>query len=285
MKRKVFALLCVLSLCVPLFSSSETTEIAYSCDHCDTQDICELVVTGEGENGDGWGQYYDVICLHCGETVFSSWRLTGPAPERPVSPPDPVEYNPPPEDSDTSDTGSQDTGNSSIVDPVQTQPQTQTKPQELKPAEPEKAVTVPSSSGNTGSSGGSGASGAAVQVVANNSAAGSSKTEPLPPVVVGGVSAEPVPSGGGEEEKKGDGTPSGEETPEAPGNTGNDTGIANPPGSRSRNCIKYPYFSLAYPSRRLNMPGDPEAWANIPGEKIYPLSGSSLLSDMLNNAH
>ena len=49
-----------------------------------------------------------------------------------------------------------------------------------------------------------------------------------------------------------------------------------------RNIVKYPYFSEAYPARRLDLPGDPEAQAPIPGEKIWPLEGvPSLLQQML----
>jgi hypothetical protein len=49
-----------------------------------------------------------------------------------------------------------------------------------------------------------------------------------------------------------------------------------------RNIVKYPYFSEAYPARRLDLPGDPEAQAPIPGEKIWPLEGvPSLLQQIL----
>ena len=51
-----------------------------------------------------------------------------------------------------------------------------------------------------------------------------------------------------------------------------------------RNTLKYPHFSAAYPSRRLNLRADPEAWAPIPGPKIYPADpaeGSSILQRML----
>ena len=61
-----------------------------------------------------------------------------------------------------------------------------------------------------------------------------------------------------------------------------DTGKQKKKKKETRDLQKYPLFSLAYPSRRLNMPGDPEAWAGIPGEKIYPVSGTSLLIEMIN---
>ena len=98
MKRLFFAFLCVLLLCVPILCMSETTEIAYACDTCGNQDICSVIVTGEGEMGGAWGEYYDVVC-QCGACLFSSWRQTGPAPaaepEPPVVPPAEPEYHRP----------------------------------------------------------------------------------------------------------------------------------------------------------------------------------------------
>ena len=40
----------------------------------------------------------------------------------------------------------------------------------------------------------------------------------------------------------------------------------------TRNLVRYPVFSAFWPSRRLNMEGDPAAKAPIPGEKIWPAS-------------
>ena len=51
-----------------------------------------------------------------------------------------------------------------------------------------------------------------------------------------------------------------------------------------RNLRKYPYFSVAFPSRRLDLEGDPDAWAPVPGIKVYPAEpeeGSSILQRML----
>ena len=52
-----------------------------------------------------------------------------------------------------------------------------------------------------------------------------------------------------------------------------------------RNLLKDPYFSAAYPSRRLNLEGDPDALAPIPGLAVYPepaAEGSSILRHMLD---
>ena len=61
-----------------------------------------------------------------------------------------------------------------------------------------------------------------------------------------------------------------------PRNPANDPPVTLPPGypgADRRNLVKYPVFSSAFPSRRLNLPGDPAAQAPVPGEKIWPPSG------------
>ena len=72
------------------------------------------------------------------------------------------------------------------------------------------------------------------------------------------------------------------QTSKTTGKKTGDTGKQKKKKKETRDLQKYPLFSLVYPSRRLNMPGDPEAWAGIPGEKIYPVSGTSLLIEMIN---
>lgn len=68
-----------------------------------------------------------------------------------------------------------------------------------------------------------------------------------------------------------------EEEPEA-WDAVNDPPVTQPsagtqtPWRNTRNLQKYPVFSTFWPSRRLNMEGDPEAKAPIPGEKIWPVS-------------
>ena len=68
-----------------------------------------------------------------------------------------------------------------------------------------------------------------------------------------------------------------EEEPEA-WDAMNDPPVTQPsagsqtPWRNTRNLQKYPVFSTFWPSRRLNMEGDPEAKAPIPGEKIWPVS-------------
>jgi hypothetical protein len=102
-------------------------------------------------------------------------------------------------------------------------------------------------------------------------------------VVVGvDTQARSVPSEG-EDASGGQGAPSENPDPETDATAAApNEGVFIPPRPQTRNYAKYPLFSVYYPSRRLNMEGDPDALANIPGEKIYPISGSSLLTEMLN---
>ena len=46
-------------------------------------------------------------------------------------------------------------------------------------------------------------------------------------------------------------------------------------GYFGRNYVKYPIFSKAFPTRRLNLPGSPSAWAEVPG--VCNIEGADLL--------
>ena len=321
MKQKCFAILCVLSLCVPFICLSETTEIALMCDTCGNQDICDIVVTGEGEVDGVWGEFYDIIC-RCGACLYSTWRQTGPAPapsedsEQKADPPaDPV-YVPPANNDPPADTGSGDppvdveqpeskpqtqselpakpeepisppstggdSGSTGVSEPgvvVQSQTQPQTQLQSQPVASPEEPISPPpSTSGDTGSSnvGNQG-------VTIGNAPAQQSQSEALPQTVTGAETpSEQFDLPGGESEEDEQNTSSEDPDPKT-----DDPVIDTEWGEhvlpeKTRNYAKYPLFSAYYPSRRLNMECDPDAWANIPGEKIYPISGTSLLAEMLN---
>ena len=72
-------------------------------------------------------------------------------------------------------------------------------------------------------------------------------------------------------------------TPEPdPVNSGTEDSSGFRNRQQRRNLQKYPYFSAFYPSRRLNLEGDPGALAPIPGIRIYPPEGSSILQHMLD---
>lgn len=284
MKRKCFAFLCVLSLCVPLLAKTDTTEITYMCESCEIQDICDMVDTRLEAEGEALMQYFDVCCRHCGKALFEGARQVGtvtpedsgsdtPQSDPPADPPTesaavaPVDPDPP------ANTGSGDSP--AVV--VQPQPQSQSESQPA--ARPEEPVTLPSSSGD--SSGSSGGTAQAVTVV--EAPASQAQPEALSPVVVGGEESSAQPDAPG-----GEGGATGQDaSPEDPDPETDDPLIdtnrgEHIPPEKTRNYDKYPLFSVYYPSRRLNMEGDPDAWANIPGEKIYPISGSSLLTEMLN---
>ena len=415
MKQKIFALMCVLWLCVPVFSFSDSTEIPYSCDSCGEQDICDTVDTRQEVQGEAIMQYYNVVCRHCGTPIFEGARqigtVTASEPEPQAVSPDPPVYNPPPAEvqadppavevqpdppaqsqsqnpqpagqeepvadspvaevqpelpaqsqpqnpqpsepekpvtesrSVDENAGSSGSSNSPAVAvqqnspaavvqpelPAQAQPmsqnsqpaepdkpvtlssatddnsessggnpsaavsvqsespvtmagsQSQAQSQNTQPAEPEKPVTLPSSTGGSSESAGSNASAAAVVRVVPQQAS----AEDLPPVVLNHESSvQSAPSD--VEESAGGQLRMISEKPDSEASAPETAGGAESytlPKKRTRNYQKYPVFSIVYPSRRLNMPGDPDVWANIPGEKIYPVSGSSLLTDMLNGGN
>lgn len=280
MKRKCFTILCVLSLCVSLAAVSDTTETTYMCDNCNVQDICDKIETRLETEGEALIQYYNVCCRHCGEVIFEgSYLVSAVSPpadsEPPVDPPaDPV-YIPPEDNDPPADTATGETP--AVV--VQSQPQPQQQTQSQPAAQPEQPVTIPASTG--GSSGSSGGGTPAVTVV--DVPAQQVQPASLSPVVVGvDTQARSVPSEG-EDASGGQGAPSENPDPETDATAAApNEGVFIPPRPKTRNYAKYPLFSVYYPSRRLNMEGDPDAWANIPGEKIYPISGSSLLTEMLN---
>jgi hypothetical protein len=280
MKRKCFTILCVLSLCVSLAAVSDTTEITYMCDNCNVQDICDKIETRLETEGEALIQYYNVCCRHCGEVIFEGSYLVSavspPADSEPQADPpaDPV-YIPPEDNDPPADTATGETP--AVV--VQSQPQSQPQTQPQPAVQPEQPVTIPASTG--GSSGSSGGGTPAVTVV--DVPAQQAQPASLSPVVVGvDTQARSVPSEG-EDASGGQGAPSENPDPETDATAAApNEGVFIPPRPQTRNYAKYPLFSVYYPSRRLNMEGDPDAWANIPGEKIYPISGSSLLTEMLN---
>ncbi len=111
---------------------------------------------------------------------------------------------------------------------------------------------------------------------------------PLPEQEPAAATQPPVPRD--RKQKQGGKSPETQSAGEpVPQNPMNDPPATSPPGRGGRpdrrNIRKYPYFSAQYPSRRLDMPGDPDAWAPVPGVKVYPgdpAEGSSILQRMLH---
>ena len=162
---------------------------------------------------------------------------------------------------------------------AQTQTQQQNQTQNELLTESEKPVTLPSTTGEGTES----ADENAHTAVTVQEGQQQTSLEEIQVVVVGGdISI--IPDTSGEEIYVGQQQEISEkQTSKTTGRkkTG-DTGKQKKKKKETRDLQKYPLFSLVYPSRRLNMPGDPEAWAGIPGEKIYPVSGTSLLIEMIN---
>ena len=247
MRRKLAALLCALILCVPGLCASEMTDVSYPCDAegCGYEGPFAVAVTGTETRGGAPGEWFAVQCPRCGTVLLTSWRQTGPAeppPAAPEQPADPPREDPPPA--------------------APEQPVTAPPREEPPPAAPEQPVTAPP-------------------------AAPLPETQP-PEVRPPEATPPPVPGENPLPEAPVQPAPGGSagsgRTPEQ------DAGTALPEdgasGSRQqaprRNLVKYPYFSSFYPSRRLNLEGDPEALAPVPGIRIYPAEGTSILQHMLD---
>lgn len=279
MKKKLFALLLVVSmLLVSALCFSETS--SYTCDNCDYYGPCDQITVGTKIEGEELLEHYVIKCQKCGYVITDKgWHPVGPAPSGDSSGGDGTGSQGGQQTGDGGDNGSGSQGN---------------PPQ-----------TGGDSSGNSGSGtqGGqssgddsSGGSGTNTQENPSQTGGDSSgnegegsdppvlppqpaeepKTDPLPPVApdrpAAPAQAAPAPEP----------QPAAAPAPQEPVN---DPPPAPPSGPARRNLRKYPAFSSMYPSRRLNMPGDPEAWAPIPGEKIYPADpeeGSSILQRMLH---
>ena len=281
MKKRIFALLCALGLLLPALCS------AYTCDSCDYEGPFTEVVTGEEVRDGAPGQWYATVCPNCGTpsaAIPPSWRQTGPAVADP--PPQTVQTNPEPPKSDPAPQQEENSGQ-----PVTVQPEAEAQSPGTGKAAPEEPALPPAQSEVPAGSGGTEN---AVQTVPEQPSS-QQDTAQVPPVsgpepadAQPQPAAEPLPP-----------VPEGNSAPEQPApQPGNapaaETAADNPdPASRAGNTYlpktrdlkKYPIFSASRPSRRLNLEGDPDAWAPIPGEKIYPPvpeEGSSILRHMLD---
>ena len=149
------------------------------------------------------------------------------------------------------------------------------------PAEPEAPVALPKAPSPEMPAGAAGEFPAELPVVLpaeTSESSGQQTAETLPPVPED--NAGPVPAGASSGQ-----IPEEMLREDSPNSTPSDRTSAEPFSRSCRNVGKYPYFSVAWPSRRLNTEGDPEALAPIPGVQIYPESpteGSLILQHMLN---
>ena len=296
MKKRIFTLLCALALLLPALCS------AYVCDSCDYDGPFTEVITGEEVRDGAPGVWYVMVCPSCGApspAIPPSWRQTGPAV---ADPPPAVHTNPEPPKTDpepevkTNPALQQEENNPSAQggnsgQPVTVQPEAEAQSPGTGNAAPEEPVLppvqpeVPAGSGGTEN---------AVQT-APEQPASQPDTAQVPPVsgpdpadAQPQPAAEPLPP-----------VPEENPAPQQPASqSGNapaaETAPDNPDPAvqggntylpKTRDLKKYPIFSASRPSRRLNLEGDPDAWAPIPGEKIYPPvpeEGSSILRHMLD---
>ena len=270
MKKKLIVFACLLAFAIPLLCFSEMSDIGYTCDECKYAGSFRMDVTGT-ETRDGiYGEWIAVVCPECGETYMTYWRAAeggagADSAEEPAaeSPADPAPAAP--EEPAVPET------------PAEPEP---AAPADPAPAEPEAPVAPlqPSVPDSPGSENGGQQNDPPVVVPAES--AGPSGQQPSETPV-------PVPKGNPDVELA---APSREEPRETAPEGGEDVlSTWNPdwglPALRRRNTIKYPYFSGTYPSRRLDMKGESDALAPIPGVRIYPESmaeGSSILQHMLD---
>ena len=276
MKKKLAALLCIMALVIPALCVSEMSDTVYTCDACKYAGGFLMVSTGT-ETRDGIpGEWISVQCPQCGAHFMTYWRPTGeavvpaepkpqeePAPAVPAAPEAPAEPETPaaPAEPEAPAVPAQEPSPDAPVSPAEP---------EAPAAPPQEPSTDTSGSGN----GGQQPEPAVVVPPENQQPSGPQAAETLPPVPAGNPAPADVPSGQVQQEEAGDygtGTPGG-------------TPSGKPSADIRRNVQKYPYFSAANPSRRLNLEGDPEALAPIPGMQVYPepaAEGSSILRRML----
>ncbi len=224
-----------------------------------------MIVTGT-ETRDGiYGEWVDVQCPKCGEHYMTYWRpAEGGAEETAADPPaEPAPAAP----------------EEPAVPAAPAEPEP-VVPENPAPAEPEAPAappqpSVPDAPGN----GNGGQQDEPPVIVPAEPAAPSGQQPPETPVPVPQGNPDPAPA-----------APSGEDPRETAPEGGQGASPAGTPdgglpAKRRRNTVKYPYFSGAYPSRRLDKEGEPDALAPIPGLRIYPESpaeGSSILQHMLD---
>ena len=273
MKKKCLALVCAILLAWPALSLPE--EETWQCDSCDANGPATVVTGEEGWSGDNYGREMFYYCGSCGVLLSSSWQgLDPPVPEpqpepQPQPQPEP-QPQPQPEPESPSQPEPQPEPAVQVETPVQPEPQ----PEPAAQPEPEPAVVLPEvpSGGSSGSPPADSGNGAPVQLPSGGDVPVSSgKTqEEMPPVIPQSQDSAPQAAPPAAEVSE-----AAEEEPEA-WDAMNDPPVTQPPAGvqdtrrNSRNLQKYPVFSVFWPSRRLNMEGDPEAKAPIPGEKIWP---------------
>jgi len=270
MKYRLCALLLAALLLVPCACPGE--DPVYFCDSCEGMHRA-VPREREAEWQDGeYGVWADYYCENCGASFADilppSWYLRTP-PETPApaptAAPDPTPAPTPtplPEETPAP---------VQIPDPTATPVPAAVTP----PPAPETPVPVPPD--NPPASGPSAAEEPAVVLPDPPAGAGNTgndtptAAQTLPPA----LPAETAPEARG---APGNPAPA---QPAAENNLNPPSPDVLPDRADRRDTVKYPVFSKMYPSRRLHLSGDPAAQAPLPGEKVWPATGSQVLTNLL----
>ena len=281
-RRAFFALLCAALFLLPALIQSSGAEdpdpsvSVHTCDNCDMTGPAEVYRIEPEERNGTPGYIIGFRCQFCGEPfkqIPLSWEPAGEVPpseteaptSAPESTPDPTTAPDP----------------TSAPDPVVPPEEPQTPPDaggQNDPPEPDNNEELPFIPPDSNP-----------QELPPQEQPQTPPQEDLPPAI-------PEQDGTGAERE----TPPPVIDPEpVPQNLMNDPPVTLPPkrtepkseepapplpeyneantwqGPVTRNWIRFPVFSKAYPSRRLNLEGDPKARAEVPGEKIWPEPDSS----------
>ena len=265
MKKRLFALLCALML-LPALCLSEGA--GQQCDGCDRNVVPVPDAAEPGYREDGsYGRWIRYVCPECGNEfsqIERGWQdMTDPAPaaaDPPVAADPPAATDPP-----------------AAAEPV-TEPEAPAPvPASSEPAavHPEAPVSVPSQAETQAAQQ---PEAAVLPPAVSESASGSASSagqESLPPVVSSdpGSTAAAGSASAEAEAPAAEAPESGAFSAQTAGTwTGTNT------AANTRNLAKYPVFSSFWPSRRLNLEGDPDAQASAAGTRV---SSGSLLKDMV----
>ena len=274
MKRRIFALLCVIALCVPAVCGAGQ----YWCETCESMtDAVEGKIEKCVEDGRQI-EKGEMVCSVCGNQYIPSveWRRDlGPAPTEaptattaPTAPPTNPPTNPPtdpPEENPVT---------------VPSENPTESLPPQGGETTPEVPVTYPPESNPTDS-----VPPAVVTTPGENTTPSVAPETPMappsqpaevtnpsaatdPPVII--FTDPPVETEVPAPETM---MPVIDENTPVPVTNPPEQITTNPPATNvpaageynGRNYRKYPLFSRAFPSRRLNLEGDPDAFAEVPG--------------------
>ena len=294
MKKRLFALLTAALLLIPVLAT------AFVCDNCDYEAASAAQrVIGTATEGDTTYEIIEYFCPNCG-AVFGTDRkpvtyvntLTTPPPfaDSTMPPNDlttpladltdpPVQSNEPPVDKPTStvyippaETPNTVTATPEVIinitdpPPVTPPPVDSETPLVITDVPPPKNITLPPQAEDP--------------ILTRAPDPGNALTNPpvadltLPPAIPTDTPV-PVPD-----------VTVAPATPKPTGASSGFSGSSDSVGVRGRDYKRHPVFSGAFPSRRLNLPGDPEAQAPRAGTKIWPEEekneAQSLLDKMLN---